>query len=96
MVEQIKDKSLDFVYIDGDHTFDFVIMDIILWFKKVKVGGVVAGHDFYPFRRAGVIPAVTTFTHEHFIYEWHITQESHPTWFFIRNESIVDPLLVQD
>ena len=36
-----------FVYIDGNHKFDFICPDIIYWSKKVKHGGIVAVHDFY-------------------------------------------------
>jgi hypothetical protein len=43
----IKDESLDFVYIDGNHTYDFVMLDIILWTPKVRKGGVISGHDYY-------------------------------------------------
>lgn len=42
----IEDESLDFVYIDGNHTFNFVMQDIILWGKKVRKGGVISGHDW--------------------------------------------------
>lgn len=39
--------SLDAVYIDGDHRYDAVKADIRAWWPKVRVGGVIAGHDFY-------------------------------------------------
>lgn len=39
------DNSLDFVYIDADHSYDCVWEDLNLWFPKVKVGGWLAGHD---------------------------------------------------
>jgi hypothetical protein len=42
----IEDGSLDFVYIDANHHFDFVMPDIIGWSKKVRSGGVVSGHDY--------------------------------------------------
>jgi len=41
-----KDYSLDFVYIDANHTYESVKEDIIDWYPKVKIGGIVAGHDF--------------------------------------------------
>jgi hypothetical protein len=41
-----QDESLDFVYIDGDHSFKYVACDIYEWAKKVKRGGVVSGHDY--------------------------------------------------
>lgn len=42
-----RDKSLDFVYIDGDHSFGAVASDIYYWSQKVKDGGIVAGHDYF-------------------------------------------------
>lgn len=45
-VKDFADNSLDFVYLDGAHDFYNVAMDISQWSKKVKIGGVVWGHDF--------------------------------------------------
>jgi len=42
----VLDASLDFVFIDGDHTRDAVWMDLNLWTRKVKQGGLICGHDF--------------------------------------------------
>ena len=39
-------NSIDFIYIDGNHQYSSVIEDLNMWFEKVKVGGVIAGHDF--------------------------------------------------
>lgn len=44
--EMFADKSLDFVYIDANHAYDFVKQDIALWYPKVKKGGYVMGHDY--------------------------------------------------
>ena len=41
-----KDGILDFVFIDGDHTYEGVKSDIEAWLPKLKVGGVMAGHDY--------------------------------------------------
>ena len=41
------DRSLDFVYIDGNHNFGYIAMDLMLWANKVKRGGIIAGHDYY-------------------------------------------------
>jgi hypothetical protein len=40
------DESLDFVFIDGNHEFQFITNDIAEWSKKVRRGGIVSGHDF--------------------------------------------------
>lgn len=37
--------SLDFVFIDADHSYQGVSRDIAAWRPKVKAGGIVAGHD---------------------------------------------------
>jgi len=43
---KVPDDSLDFVYIDGMHLYDFVMQDIILWSRKVREGGIISGHDY--------------------------------------------------
>lgn len=43
-----EDCSLDFVFIDASHEYDFVKQDILTWLPKVKVGGWIGGHDFTP------------------------------------------------
>lgn len=45
-VDLFPDESLDFVYIDGNHEYSYVVQDIKLWCPKVKKGGIVAGHDY--------------------------------------------------
>lgn len=36
----------DFVYIDACHSYGSVKEDILVWFSKVKQGGVLGGHDY--------------------------------------------------
>lgn len=40
------DKSIDFVFIDADHTYEGVKKDLIAWLPKVKSGGMFSGHDY--------------------------------------------------
>ena len=40
------DRGLDFVFIDGEHTYEAVCEDIRAWLPKVKKGGILAGHDY--------------------------------------------------
>ena len=44
--KQYKNKSLDFVFIDGSHEYKDVKADIKAWSKKVKKGGYIGGHDY--------------------------------------------------
>jgi predicted O-methyltransferase YrrM len=39
--------QIDFIFIDGDHIFEAVLADFIDWSAKLKVGGVIAFHDYY-------------------------------------------------
>ena len=60
------EASIDFVYIDGNHDYDYVRKDLELYYPIVKSGGVIGGHDFYNgFSRShnGVITAVIEFVH---------------------------------
>ena len=41
-----QDESLDFIFIDANHAYDFVVSDINLWFSKLKKGGIFSGHDY--------------------------------------------------
>ncbi len=39
-------NDLDFVYIDGNHRYEWVNKDIRNYYPKLKLGGQFAGHDF--------------------------------------------------
>ena len=39
------DETVDFVYIDTDHRYEYVLADINAWLPKVKKGGYIGGHD---------------------------------------------------
>lgn len=43
---QLADRTCDFVFIDGAHDYESVRTDLCSWLPKVKVGGVIAGHDY--------------------------------------------------
>jgi len=42
-----ENASVDFLFIDADHSFDAVVKDLVTWIPKVKRGGVIAGHDYF-------------------------------------------------
>lgn len=46
VINQIPDESLDFAYIDGDHTLRGITIDLIKLMPKVKEGGFIMGDDF--------------------------------------------------
>jgi predicted O-methyltransferase YrrM len=73
---KFKDASLDFVYIDGNHEYPFITQDLIEWSKKVRVGGIIAGHDYVtsnqPVPRNQVYHAVNGFMAAYNINPWFV------------------------
>jgi hypothetical protein len=43
---QIPDGSLDFVFIDADHTYEAVQADLATWWPKLRINAILAGHDY--------------------------------------------------
>jgi hypothetical protein len=90
----IANESLDFVFIDSDHSYEAVKQDIADWTPKVRKGGIVSGHDYYngKYNKMGVVQAVDEFIAEHPGYhlqttEWDETAERddrQPDWWFLR------------
>lgn len=86
-VADVLDRSLDFVYIDGNHVFDAVTEDLELWSPKVKRGGFVAGHDFRIFPNKPTIhvkAAVEAYTKAHHIAPWYVlTSDRTPSFLWV-------------
>ena len=76
VVDQFEDGFFDFVFIDGDHSYDGARLDIKLWLPKVKKGGWIGGHDYDHPRLQGVKRAVD----EAFIGK-KIDLDDNRTWF---------------
>lgn len=87
-VAHFEDESIDFVYIDGDHTYRAVVQDLAIWWPKLKKGGIMSGDDYiksitgkgYPF---GVIPAVNEFVQDNNL-ELSVTKGANPSWWFTK------------
>ena len=54
-----KNESLDFVFVDGDHSFLGIAKDFGSFYPKLKRGGIMGGHDYIPEH-----PAVWAFANE--------------------------------
>lgn len=88
-VQDFADNTLDFVFIDGNHSYDFVKEDIREWTKKVKPGGIVAGHDYKEDKvnNYGVIEAVNEYVKDNHIAPWFVFYGGGrlvPCWMFIK------------
>ena len=64
MANQVPDGSLALVYIDGDHSYEGCLRDIMAWFPKLGPGAVMGFHD-YENPVYGVKQAVGVFTTAH-------------------------------
>jgi SAM-dependent methyltransferase len=74
-LEDFADGSLDFVYIDGNHDFQHCTNDIAEWSKKVRPGGIIAGHDYVRYRlpnQIQVVQAVNGWTDANEIAPWFL------------------------
>ena len=81
-VEDFADESLDFVYIDGNHEFRYIAEDLVEWTKKVKKGGVVAGHDyFYTSNR---------YWHVAFVLKAYINAYEIPNWYVLGRKNALE------
>jgi predicted O-methyltransferase YrrM len=97
-VQDIAYDSLDFVYIDADHSYDYVMTDIILWTRRVRPGGIVSGHDYIlpgEYRHKfdiNVKDAVDDYTKVHNISPLYLTDKTVgvnksdkcPSWWFVK------------
>jgi hypothetical protein len=52
--QNFADESIDFCYIDGDHSLEGIYTDIKAWLPKVKVGGIISGHDYKDGPKSGI------------------------------------------
>ena len=58
-----EDGSVDFVFIDANHSYDHVKADIQAWLPKMRLGGLLSGHDYG--EPCGVKQAVDELLDEH-------------------------------
>jgi hypothetical protein len=81
-VEKFDDGSLDWVYIDTDHSFGTTMKELTAVAPKIKPGGYICGHDYcvvnWIFGELyGVIQAVHTFCMSEGWELIYLTNESH-------------------
>lgn len=78
-VKHFEDESLDFVFIDGLHTYDQVLKDCRNYYSKIKKGGYIIGHDFA--RIESVNKAVREFAKE---VNANILNAKQDLWYFVK------------
>lgn len=90
VVKQFPDESLDFVFIDANHEFRHVVDDIDDWSRKVRMGGIVSGHDFRrmkaPEEVIHVKDVIPAWCFAKRIHNWWVfTGDRGPSWFWVKS-----------
>jgi len=89
-IKDFEDESIDAVFIDGNHDFQNCTNDIVEWTKKVKKGGIIAGHDYCnevcKHERIDVKGVVDGWTSSQGIKTWFLThgKEKREVWFWVK------------
>jgi len=97
-VNNFRNGALDWVYIDANHELPFVLNDIIEWSKKIRRGGIIAGHDYRKSVRADtrnhVVYAVNCYTQSYRIKPWFLlgtkkmvpgeVRDTARSWFWVK------------
>jgi len=83
--DDFPDRTFDWIYVDGDHTYDAVLSDLETFAPKVKQDGLILGHDYvnYPGTEElnyGVIEAVDAFLSSSRFNFLALTAEGHATF----------------
>jgi len=73
--DQIRDNSLDLIFIDANHSYEYLLEDIKIWTPKVKKDGLIIGHDYNPKTFPGVVKAV------HEVFKDNFTTELDDIWW---------------
>ena len=80
----ISNHSLDFVYLDGNHSYKGLMEDLNTWYPKIKKGGYLSGHDYInhvdAFADFEVKKAVDEFAKKHNL-ELQTTEKEMKSWF---------------
>ncbi len=77
--QHVPDGTLDFIFIDANHDYEYVKQDLEVWAPKVRPGGIFSGHDY---RWEGVSRAVQEYSETHSI-DAYITPPTSDIWFFV-------------
>ena len=82
--KKFNDQSLNFVYIDANHSYDSVLEDLNCWWPKLKRHGILFGDDYFSKSKEkyGVIKAVNEFTYHNKI-QVHFSNQF-KQYFFIK------------
>jgi hypothetical protein len=78
VVDQFRDNYFDWIYIDTDHSYKTTLEELVKFEPKMKVGGIITGHDYINgfwngLVRYGVVEAVHEFCVKH---DWEMLYQT--------------------
>lgn len=79
--KSIPEGHLDFIYIDGDHSYEGVRLDLQYARSRVKKNGIISGHD-YTFMFPGVVSAVKEFLKQYSL-SVSFTNDGCPSYYIV-------------
>lgn len=90
-------KTLDWVYVDGDHTYDGCMKDLQAVKELVKDDGMILGHDYRPAWRKrpdwGVVESVNDFVKENNYFLTVVTKEPFPSYIITKTKEKNDEII---
>jgi predicted O-methyltransferase YrrM len=93
-VKRFPDESLDFVYIDPNHSYKHAYHDTFAWWEIVTPNGILAGHDMFNPQYPGVTQAVLELCEAYKLTAYIIPEEVNkdgkkivdPSWYILKGE----------
>ncbi len=99
--KQFENESLDFCYIDGDHSLEGIYIDLLAWVPKMKIGGIIGGHDYKDGKRSGVpdffgkslpckVVTAVDYYSRRYGYKRNTFRGRVTNWWFVKNKQAED------
>ena len=76
VADRFKNESVDFIWLDTNHDYELTIKELPAWYPKLKIGGIIGGHDWCI---EGVPKAV-----KEFFKEFEVHQSTNGCWSHIK------------
>lgn len=88
IAKTFEDNSLDYIFIDANHAYEFVVEDLKAWEPKIKEGGIIMGHDYFVHKKLnfGVIDAVNGWIKSRNIKHLFVWRDNCPSWMYIKGD----------
>lgn len=89
MLDIFPDNYFDWIYIDGDHSYEGCKLDLNIAKRLVKPDGLILGHD-HNYKFPGVVDSVKEFVEENNYFLTHVTYDKNPSFLITRTKETHD------